>query len=557
MWQIVHSSYRGRAILAINRIVILLLSSSLIVILMFGSRIWLSGKIFGSGIHLNDPVQSIPRFQFIPAKMTFDSFIIEYLGIRIAALFLVGLVLWLLLSTAKNISIAAAITSLLLAGQYALFSLIADSSVLVPVRYINVFSFIEIGKIYEIYLNISLFGVLLSAKSLVISLIPILICIFSFCCVWYVPKKYPVAGMSFPERLLDKLRAKINPVFGKMRLPVMESYKILFSLKGIIIIIALIWSVANYNGVQIPEMESKDFHALEYYEKYSGEVTAEKIKQLHSAFDTATRQASEYTGADMGDYFKSRISAIEMVLDDAQRIHEINISQGKNFQLIEPYAYLSLLSSDSEDYHRKRGVEISLLIILLLAGLFAYENEKRVKELILSTPNGRRKLVRVKIIQGIKFLLIFFIVFYGTEIISASQIFNGLSFLNAPAQSLQFLGSLPYKMTLLELVVMVYVLKLLTLIVLFMLLSVLSAIIRKVSDAIIAGITLFIVPSVMVLLGYDSIEKLTFIYPFGLKSIFEGSILWIILLYVAVIIPLCWILLEKAFFSKINVKHLN
>lgn len=498
MWMVVHASVGGRDTLAIKRVIVLFLGSSAMTILLFLTKIYVAQHALGRRIRMDIPIQNISRFRYVPEAINLGDFLLKYLMIRILTIFIAGLLLWLLLSLSRNLVIAMVFTVLVLAAQYGLFVFVSDSSILVPLKFLNFFTLITPKKLFENYLNINILGYPVNVKNLIVMLIPFTIVLLCISLVVYHQQKRPLTPVSKIEVFTDKFRMRINPLFTKLGLGEMELYKTLFPLKGWAVIVLFLYFMTGYSGVPSTFIESKDYVALKYYTMYQGPVSEKTLSELRQLLTNKEGSLQEQSLQESNpEYFEG----VNLVLADAERIAEINRSEGEKLELTAPYAIQSLWGEQSEMYHQQQNVRFSLVIVLLFSGVFAYEKEKKMLKLLLSSQEGREVFLQKKILANLGILCILFGGFYSIEVLSANEVMGGLVNLSAPARSLRIFEGLNGSYTLGFILAYFYIVRLLGYILLFFLVSLLSLFFSKVNHSMIAMLIFFILPMALTSMG--------------------------------------------------------
>ena len=509
MWTLVYASAEGRGTLALRRIVVLFLGSSVMTVLLFVTKVFVAQNEFGRKINFGLPLQSISKFRFVPSAITLGEFFLEYLMVRIVTIFFAGLLLWFILSLARNLTIAIALTVLILAAQYGLFVFVSDSSILAPSKFLNFFTFITPQKLFEKYLNINIMDYPINIKNLIVMLLPFITVLLCVLLVIYHKNKRPISHVSKIEVLLDSLRIKINPILSKLGLGGMELYKTLLPLKGWVVIILFLYLMNGYQGVPSTFVEAKDYVALKYYNVYQGPVNEKTLSELRELLQTSEKPVQVDTLQESNpDYYEG----VSLVLADAERIDEINRNEGKELELIAPYAYQSLLGENSERYHHLQGVKFVLIIVLLFSGVFVYEKEKKMKKLILSSREGRDQFFKKKIMVNLGLLFLLFVAFYGVEILSANQVMGGFMNLSAPARSLTIFEGLKGNYSLGFMLAYLYLVRMLGCILLFSLISLLSLAFSKVNHSMIVMLILFVLPMALSDIGGGMLSKMTWAF---------------------------------------------
>ncbi|MEG0963461.1 MAG: hypothetical protein RSF88_11470 [Lachnospiraceae bacterium] len=508
MWQMVHAASSGRGILAGQRIGILCISSTFMVFVLYMLKYILTITEFKRKIQFEIPIQSIREFQYVTSAISIRTYLIQYLIIRVATLFAAGLIIWFLLSWIRNTNVAMIVTGLILAVEYGFSAFLTDGSILVLLKYANIFSLLKPQNIIGKYLNLNLFGFPINVKTCFLAMVPVLLVGVCLTLVLYHTHKRPISQASFIERFFDGAQRRINPLFEKLNFMGLEIYKTLIPLKGVAVLLLFSFFLMKYAGVPVLFLDAKDFFAEKYYQQQEGRVTEETIEKLQYTLNEQEQKSSE---SEDGNRNEEYFSGLNMVIEDAGRIYAWNQEnpQKQELELLSPYAVKSILGIDSENYHNQRSIQFILIVVLLYAGIFAYENEKNMKKLILSSKGGRNQFFRDKMIGNLGLLTILYLLFFGAELYSANQIFGGFSNVTAPAGSMGFLEGRNAELPILALIIFVYTARLLMVWLIFAVICFLSLLFHKVTHAVTFLVIAMVLPMAFLQMGYSIFEKIS------------------------------------------------
>ena len=408
----VRATVKGRGILFIQRIGILIFTAFSSVLLLMGGNIL--GVVFTFGTDdLFRPLQSLPEYQKCPYTISIAGFLIVLCLIKALAVFLA----WLLII-----------------GEVLCGVLISPVSSVNFLKYINLYTLIGTNDFFTgcVYLNISDSAVdgVFTACIVFIALLMIL----GILGVIIHGKRY-VARVRFGERFaafVAKIREKISfqhTLFG------WECYKLYIRQGAVIILIACI-------GIHIQQSAKYGYYyqvdAQEKlsYIKYSGEITDEKIEKARKWMQVLKNSEANYekkleeikNSEPIDDrlYFSTvtalnnnryQQSTFKPVLEDLESGYAYYQKTGNSVSLVEPFAYDFLLNRDVQTRQRASFLAIAA-IIGALAGIFAFERHTNMEQTINSTYRGR------KIALVYKPVLIFLTSFSIPVIISLVQMIN-------------------------------------------------------------------------------------------------------------------------------------
>lgn len=178
LWGMVRATRGGGAGLWGQRVLILAGAAVMGTALIYGINLTLSLELTGGFKDLGRSVQSLTIFRTLTLHLTIGQWIWLYLGVKAASGFLVGLILWCILGSLANVQFSLAVLGGILAVEYAFFALLPVQSILNPLKYFNLFSYIRTAKLYTDYLNIDLLGRPVGNRPLAMTALPVLIALF-------------------------------------------------------------------------------------------------------------------------------------------------------------------------------------------------------------------------------------------------------------------------------------------------------------------------------------------------------------------------------------------
>lgn len=261
------------------------------------------------------------------------------------------------------------------------------------------------------------------------------------------------------------------------------------------------------------------------YEKYSGEITEEKIKDLMGIYipikmETASRTIS--TERDENSYTYNKYSdeiflrwcfVDEMQYDYMYQYYANNVARNaienmkffydkgnlyeyrKNYLIAKTF-YLRKVSSffNSERYQYFFYYDFSTLLMLMLItfGLstaFVKDKESEMEYIILTTRNGRMQTRAAKMISASLFILIICIIFLWEDDITFKLIFGGEMVGDNPLYSLKGFRNTPLTLTIRECVYVWGALKVLGMLEIGMFILFLSKVFKKTIRVIVVGFT--------------------------------------------------------------------
>ena len=428
----VRATSGGRATLFLYRVGILIITALFGTSIMMGSNLIGVAFTFGTDDLLR-PIQSLPEYQKCPYGLSILEFLIVLVLIKALAIFLVGLLMYVLKGLVNGFFFYVIMGGLVIAEVLCglLISPVASVNLF---KYINLFTVIKSEDFFNgcVYLNIfdsAVDGVKISC--IVFFSLLVILGLLGFL---IHGKRYAV-GTKGGERLgalLGRLRERFaiqHTLLG------WECYKLYIKQGAVIFIIACI-------GIHIQQSAKYGYYypvpAQEklYYISYKGEITEAKVNKAEKWMDTLKESQANYekrleeienTIPFNSQRYQSTVAALNNnmdlqkafapVLEDLRNGYKYTLETGKSVSLVEPYTYDFLLNRDVQT--RQRAAFLSIAAIIgALAGIFAFERHTNMEQTINSTYRGR------KIALVYKPVLIFLTSFSIPVIISLVQMIN-------------------------------------------------------------------------------------------------------------------------------------
>ena len=151
LWHAVRSCKNGRAVLGLTRAGILLAGSLVSTVLVYSLPLALSCA-FGGGLgDLSRPIQSLESFKLCNAVLSVGEWLFGYFLLKIFTGFMIGLFLWCILGSLTNAQFSLSALGALLVGEYVLYRFIPVQSSANIFKYLNLFSYVRISRLYVVY----------------------------------------------------------------------------------------------------------------------------------------------------------------------------------------------------------------------------------------------------------------------------------------------------------------------------------------------------------------------------------------------------------------------
>lgn len=480
----------GRARLQVSRLWVLLGYCAAMTVLIYYVPLGISFHLDGGLQDLGRPIQSMAAFQKCTTPLSISGFLIQFFFVKLLCGFLLGILIWFLLSFLQQLQLCWLITVAGLTAEYLLYRFVSPQSFFALFGSINVFSYVFPIRLYTEYRNLNLLSYPIAERSLLIGLALIGAAILSFLTVLILSKRYPFGNRD----LIGHWLLRWNQLGDWLRRPLglygMEWYKLIFLSTGGIFLLLGLWLSAQVFCDSGAYNKLEDAIYRQYVAEIQGPVSEETFAYLESA-----RTSLEESQIDSGKY--------ALALD---RLEE-RLSQLQNGDwLVDDTGFLNVYGPEAWRLQRRNGLLALTLLAFCLAPLFSAEQNGDVKKVIRSTPGGREKLFWVKYAVAGSMTLIVWALFFGREWQKASA-YLGSFLLSAPCGSLPMLER--FSMTVRDFLGLLYLSKALLLMIPMHLCLALSIRSRSFERAVLMESAVLLIPAAAYHFGADAMGIFT------------------------------------------------
>ena len=524
LWVVVYASARGRTMLALRRVGVLLLSVMAFALVNQGVLFVASGVIYGGETNWSRSIQSIPLFSGFTIPMN----VVQFLGVYYVTIVLAGcfcaLFTWMLFVAVDNRGIAMCLLLAVYLVGYLLYSKIAEQSYLMIMRYLNFFYFLNAHKMLSSYCNFRLAGQVINRIPMIYILLVSGTIVFAVSGVLAHKYKRPCHRQSMAGRVLDQMADKVRMITSHFSILGMEIYKILIIQKGIVILGVLLYlcvsSVQSYQLYYTPQEEFLN----DFYEEYGGPLTEDAVRYLLESEKKAKEKEQEYEKAsaayEEGNLNEQDMEVAEMKHEAASgliqgsailrtRVNYLLSAQkamGEQVWVVNPMGYERLFGEKSYERQVQEQLKIMVTVVFTLAAVFAWERKKGTREIMCATLRGREELIEKKILAGGICALMAFVCVKVTSFISLAQLFPFKCW-NAPLKSLSGMAYIEWNGTIGGYYAFVLILQLLAVVVVGMIAGAISAVLPT-EMTMIAGM-IPLIPSFLDVFGVGILSSLS------------------------------------------------
>lgn len=280
LWGLVYSLQMGRSSLALHRLGILCFfllrehfcfTEAMFFLDQFFTEV---SEIFISVSSLSPFYRSIP-FQF-PLVV-----LIQYIVLRIGSAFLLGLILWLLLGALSDARYGVVIGIAFLLIEYGLHHFLPEQSAYNILKYLNLCTYFHIAPLYTHYLNVDILGFPVGIRRVSeLAALP-LIFVMSSGCIAQQCFRRPAQGTSWIDIFTRRLGNCLDRCLKHLPLWGREVYKILFSQRGIVILLLFVYlALGIEHSVPLRSGSEQVAYERQYLVQLQGEITSKTFSEI-------------------------------------------------------------------------------------------------------------------------------------------------------------------------------------------------------------------------------------------------------------------------------------
>ena len=532
LWSVVHAAPNGRLRLAVRRTLILFGASVSGVVLLYGTNLTLAFSIYGGIDNLGRAVQSVETLGRLTMLTTVGGFLVRFFLLRVAAAFLIALILWLLLTAINNVKYTIIVAAGVLVVEYGLYTFLPVQSALNVLKYFNLFTYISLSDLYTNYLNIDIFTYPLGIRNISqLALFPLCLIVAAVCIYVHCHKK-PAAGRDLLGRVAYKINSITDKALRRLNLFGMEFHKTLWIQKGVVIAALLVYVAFGLTyTVKIPITSSEEQAARQYTAEYAGEINDDtfvrmdaeqaKLDAVVAAYEDAkiAYENGEIEYPMLDKYNREALAAqtkskgLAQVRSRTEELRDKGSAAGFTPWLIDETPFESVYGSRARSNQQQAAHVAVLALTLLLAGSMAYERQSGMMFLLKSTARGRGALLFRKLLLAAVMTTLVWGVVYGMEIYTIHSAFD-IPAWSAPAKNLSMLTEFPFNCSITGWLVMLYAYRWLCLFCGAVVVLLVSSLLRRMEAAYIATVGVILLPSLLyAYMGIEVFRPLSVILP--------------------------------------------
>ncbi len=423
---IIRSCPAGRGKLQLSRLGVLLVYSGVMALLLYLLPLVISLCIDGGWQDLTNAVQSMASFKKCTAQLNVLEFVGQFLLVKTLCGFLLGLLIWFLLSFLGQVQLSWMVTAVGLVLQYLLYTLIPPLSVFSPLRYVNIFSYVFTFGLYTDYININFFEFPVQQRALLLGLLAVLAVALSVIAVWVLVKRYPFGNKDRLGKLLQ-LWNKFGDFFRRrLGLLGFEWYKLLLLTAGGLFLVLSIPLTQDIRCSSSVYSTRENWNYSQYVKQIQGPVTEETYQYISDAWASLENSYLDT------DSFIAALNKLEQTLEE--------LPDGA--WLVDDVSFLNIYGEKAWRLQRKNALTAMIFLVACLAPLFTCEQSGDVRKVLRSAPGGRGKLFRRKYWVALGVTALVWLLVFGREW-QAARTALGSTLLAAPCSSIPLLRAFP------------------------------------------------------------------------------------------------------------------
>lgn len=428
---LIRTTPRGRGSVAIIRVGIILFVSFISVILSTTSQLLTACILYKQPVPFNVLVQNLELFQNWTAKTTCLEFLLWYVTIKSAGISVVGMLLWVILSNLKSNVLGLILCIFCLLSEFLLFKSFKPNDSGYWLATYNLFHLLLLNNVIKRYLNYNIFGFPVNEKVAICVVLIIFLLVLITVSFWLAHKKTTIYThkRAFFNRAVNLNGRFANLLFFEFKKIYIYSLGFVIAVAGFICILCV-----NPTGTALSQKEAL---YLDYLHQYSGPVCQETYTDI-KAHENNTRL--EYIGAlnqqvdrNALAYYEAQYWAMSQLVlryQDLLNYQEAGIDQ---LYLFDESVYDQIYGYPGSQYRTSIAILSLLLMSAFIPILIFIEDKHKAKDILWSSPHGRKTLWRKKLVVLFSFVFLLWIIWFLNDMYQYSYIgeTTNLSSINA------------------------------------------------------------------------------------------------------------------------------
>ncbi len=511
LWSTVRAARGGRLRLGLTRLGILCASSVLATALYSALPLILSLAVNGGWGDMGRTLQSLESFKTCTVQITIGQWLGLYFALKIVTGVCVGLLLWCVLGTLANIQFALAVLGTMLAGEYALYTLLPVQSLFNLFKYFNIFSYVHTATLYTEYLNVDLGGWPMGIRALTLGALPVLLVLLAAWALLLARNRRPEGNRDRLGRLALCLNRALDWFRARFSLGAWEVYKSMVFQYGVLVLALVVLAGQNLIYTMGDPSGPSGMYLL-YVQDMQGPLDESADEYLaHARQSAADSQNADELNAAL-DTLEARVTELRARAEEG----------GYDPWLVLETDYTGTYGPAGRDRQRLNGAVAILFTVFLCAGVGAFERQSGVTGMVRATKRGRGGLLRRKAALAAALAAAVWAVVYMRELWSFAHLYIRPATMVAPVQNIDALADFPLPVTFGQYLALLYVVRLVMLMGVGFTVLFISQRSPNVRTAYITGAGVLGVPALMTALGAEMFKWVSPVVPVASAELMWG-----------------------------------
>ena len=508
---LIRSTKNGRKLLSFQRCLVIMITAFVSSFLMH-LACFVVAQFSCGDMEVFRPIQSVPEFYLCPYPITILDYLLYSVLIKAFVASICGLFLYLISSVMQSV-ISFGLCGIGLLAEYLLYSLIPPTDILAGLKFCNIVALLRTDVFFNKYCNLNIFGNAVHFLTCALVITAILFVVIFILCIMFTSSR--MTEWNFGTKLIQKISKGISKKAPNLPLPLWEAKKVFINQKGAIILAVVLYvaisSAFQYRYIHPVYTEVEK----EYYTKYSGEINATllenmtaRLEELQEKYNTLqqeymsnlmtipyyihTEEAKELE--EKLEQIQEHLTVLKILIVEVQNGLEYTDETGITIQLIKQRLYELLLLEDTATTN-KNALYIMIAMVGIFAGICANETRCNMHPILKTSLKGRRKLTAIKLSIIACTSIVLTLTIYAPQVSLIGE--KGYHDLDAAAQSLVCLRFVPFPITILGYLILMFVIRMIATFIVGVVVMLISTYSRNAITAVCISAAIIILPAVL------------------------------------------------------------
>ncbi len=511
LWPVLRTTRGGRGRLGLVRVGSLFAASAGATVLYTVAPFVLSMTIHGGWGDLTRPLQSVESFSFCTLRISVAQWLGLFFAVKVLAGVFIGLFLWFVLGAVTNPQFTVSVLGVTLAAEYALYAFLPVQSILNGLKYLNIFAYVRTATLYTEYLNIDLFGFPVGNRRLALWAMAAAGALLTAVVLLDQARRRPEGNRDLLSRLAGPVDRALDRARSRLTVGGWEGYKTLIYLYGVFML-ALVVLVSGKLSYLYASSEPVD----PWYESYISDMEGPIEDSTDEYLAFARESAGESENAE------ELLPALDRVEARVEQLRA-RAREGRYAPWVaDSFPYDICYGPQSVNTQRLNAAVAILLTVLLAAPLWAFERQSGVMPMLRSTPYGRGRLLRRKVICAALLAAFVWACVYLREVRYFITEYPRPATLSAPVQNIDELAAFPANVTLGRYLALLYAVRLVMLVGTAEAALAVGLFCANVRMAYVAGTAALALPALLTALGAEPFKWISPVVPVASAELLWG-----------------------------------